>query len=129
MPFGLFAYFRGRLTRGNTSYQHRTGCDGLFPVEEVARGSVRDGQHQPEVNSMASDTREKEWGQISDLYCSLLEDTAEKVRTMRTVPNAITRKELLAQIRKIDHAGRMFQDCLKQSDPADFSSIGGRRVG
>jgi hypothetical protein len=78
---------------------------------------------------MASDTREKEWGQISDLYCSLLEDTAEKVRKMKTVPNAITRKELLAQIRKIDHAGRMFQDCLKQSDPADFSSIGGRRVG
>ena len=54
---------------------------------------------------MASD-EEKRWEQISDVYCSLLDEAAKQIRTMRpSIPDKATRDELIGKINKINALG------------------------
>lgn len=55
---------------------------------------------------MASD-EEKQWEQMSDVYCSLLDELAKQIRTMRpSIPDSATKNKVVAQIKKINGLGK-----------------------
>ena len=55
---------------------------------------------------MTSDT-EKKWEELSDVYCSLLEETAKQLRTMKSsIPDDATKRHMVEQIEKITGLGK-----------------------